>query len=353
MTAQVTDWICICTSGAAIDGRPIEASMLLEVAERYDASFYTALIWPYHSDDFEERERWVPNYGIVHALKAEETNGEVRLYAKISPNQYLIEANKHSQKLFTSCEFWPDFQGQGYYYLQALAVTDIPASTGTAMLKFSAQSREKGLQPGGVMEFTLGKLTPLNKQSLLDKVLMGMKLNKFTPEGNSGSESEAENMDELKKLLQDMMQQMKEMSDAARGNTTSTEKEAADEVQAAAEEIAELAEEVAELAEEVAENPEDEVVAEEFSARREELCERITELGKGKSRFSASRRRRRRSFSATRRSEKSGEKADGKVAGIEQKIDLMIETLSAIADKSVTPVPGKKPGTDNKKFTVL
>lgn len=353
MTGQVTDWICICTSGAAIDGRPIEAAMLLEAAERYDAGFYTALIWPYHDDDFSERERWVPNYGVVHELKAEQADGEVKLYAKISPNQYLIEANKLSQKLFTSCEFWSDFQGKGFYYLQALAVTDIPASTGTAMLKFSAQSREKGLHPGGLMEFSLGKLSPVKEKepSLLNRIISGMSSKKYTPDPKNEPVEEPENMDELKELLLRIDEAIKNMASAAKGKTTDDAGEAAEEVREAAEEIVIVAEQLVELADEVSENPEDELIKEEFTALRSTFAEKLAAFTGNDLQFSVRHRRAMRKFSAERK-QPAQVKQEGNTA-LEGKVDLLIETLSALAGKPVTTVPDKKPGGKETKRSVL
>lgn len=353
MTAQVSDWICICTSGAAIDGRPIEQDMLLQAAEHYDASFYTALLWPWHGEDFIERERWVANYGIVRELKTERVDGEVKLYAKISPNQYLIEANRYSQKLFTSCEFWPDFQGKGYFYLQGLAVTDIPASTGTDMLQFSAKSREKGLQNGGLMEFSLGKLSPVKEKepSLFDRILSGMSSKKYTPEPKNEPLEEPENMDELKELLQRIEDAIKNMASAAKGNTTDDAGEAAEEVREAAEEIVIVAEQLAELADEVSENPEDELVKEEFTALRATFNEKLAAFVGDDLKFSSRRRRAMKAFSVARQ-QPAQAKPEGNTV-LEGKVDQLIETLSALAGKTVTTVPGKKSGSSDAKRSVL
>ncbi|RTP98377.1 hypothetical protein EKN38_21250 [Enterobacter sp. WCHEn045836] len=101
----ISDWICICTAGTAIDGRAIEERWLLEAAEHYDTNFYTAMVWPHHTEDFREREFFTPNYGMIRDLKTERVGDDLKLYARFAPNQFLIEANKQSQKLFTSCEF--------------------------------------------------------------------------------------------------------------------------------------------------------------------------------------------------------------------------------------------------------
>lgn len=338
----VSDWICICTAGTAIDGRAIEEQWLLEAAEHYDTNFYTAMVWPYHSDDLREREFYVPNYGIIKELKTERVGEDVKLYARFAPNQFLIEANKQSQKLFTSCEFWPDFQNKGFFYLQAVAVTDIPASVGTDMLQFSARNNRSHMSQS--LQFSLGNLSPEKSPGLLDRILASMPSRSFSTTTPTGTEEDPQKMDELKQLLQQMMQAINDLRDAAKGNTTDNPDDAANEVRDQAEEIATIAEEVAQLADDVASNPEDEVVAEEFSACREELAEKLKAFTAGRSRFSARRRRAHRAFSTTRR--QSG-------SSVEKKLDKLIEAFSAVAGKSGTRLPNKAPGGSDKDIELL
>lgn len=350
MTTQlVSDWICICTAGTSIDGRPIEESWLLDAAEHYDTNFYVALIWPYHTESLKEREMYTPNYGVVKALKTERVDGDLKLYAKLAPNQFLINANKESQKLFTSCEFWENFQGENFTYLQAIAATDIPASIGTDMMKFSAQMQNRGIRFGNSNQFSLGELSPEKQPSLIDKIISGMTNRKFTPDKPA---EEPENMDELKELLQQMMQAIKDMKDAANGRSASDVDDAAEEVREEAEEIVLLAEEVAALAEEVAENPEDEVAKEEFTARRAEFTALVTEFAKGKRQFSARRRQALRAFSVNQKSA-AQKPAEQPAEGQEAKLDQVITLLSAALGKSKTPLPGNAPAGSEAKRTVL
>lgn len=111
------------------------------MAEQYSITEYTALIWPEHY-----RSQWSlfegKNWGTVDALKAEKKDDKLRLFAKITANQYLIDANKDGQKLFTSIEPDPDYRSAGRCYLMGLAVTDSPASSGTTRLKFSMGNKE-------------------------------------------------------------------------------------------------------------------------------------------------------------------------------------------------------------------
>lgn len=125
-----TDWKKIGQSGPTVDGREIEGQWLLDAAEEYDPAKYTAVIWIDHY-------RFYGNFGKVVALKTEEKDGIVSLYAKLQPNEWLLSQNKDKQKLFTSMELTPDFAKSGKFYLTGLAVTDIPASLGTSELHFS------------------------------------------------------------------------------------------------------------------------------------------------------------------------------------------------------------------------
>lgn len=133
---KTSDWVIIATEGNTIDGRKITAQWINDMAELYRKDEYTALVWPEHYrsalTSFEGK-----NWGVVEELKAEKVGDALRLFAKITANQYLLDANRDGQKLFTSIEPDPDYKGEGRCYLTGLAVTDSPASTGTTQLKFS------------------------------------------------------------------------------------------------------------------------------------------------------------------------------------------------------------------------
>ncbi|MDW3637964.1 GPO family capsid scaffolding protein [Vibrio sp. 1291-1] len=139
--SKTSDWNIVATEGATVDGRQISAAQIKEMGESYSPVLYAALIWPEHS-----RSHWNVfegnNWGEVPEVKAEKRAGKLRLLAKITPNELLLSANKKGQKLYTSIEMHPDFQGTGRAYLVGLAVTDSPASTGTTRLKFSRQAGE-------------------------------------------------------------------------------------------------------------------------------------------------------------------------------------------------------------------
>lgn len=139
---KTSDWKIVATEGATVDGRAISANWINDMAETYDQSEYTALIWPEHF-----RSSWSifegKNWGTVEEVKAAKFGDRLRLFAKITPNKYLLEANKEEQKLFTSIEPNPDYKGEGRCYLMGLAVTDSPASSGTTRLKFSKDSEHE------------------------------------------------------------------------------------------------------------------------------------------------------------------------------------------------------------------
>ncbi|HAT8546211.1 phage capsid protein [Vibrio parahaemolyticus] len=135
---KISDWKIIATEGPTVDGRKITREWLSQMAESYDPEEYTALIWPEHRRFYGFGENW----GKVVELKVEEKDGKMRLFAKLEPNQYLLDANSKKQKLFTSIEPEPDYKGEGRCYLMGLAATDSPASTGTSLLQFSRKDGE-------------------------------------------------------------------------------------------------------------------------------------------------------------------------------------------------------------------
>lgn len=134
--AKQTGWVVAATAGATIDGRVITEQWIKDMAEQYSPDEYTALIWPEHF-----RSSWAPfegkNWGTVDEVKAAKSGGKLRLFVKLTANDYLLAANADGQKLFMSIEPNIDYKGTGKAYLQGIAVTDSPASTGTTRLKFS------------------------------------------------------------------------------------------------------------------------------------------------------------------------------------------------------------------------
>ena len=139
--AKQSGWVIAATEGATVDGRTISKEWINQMAESYSVDEYTALIWPEHF-----RSSWGPsegkNWGTVDEVKAAKHKGKLRLFVKITANDYLLAANKDGQKLFMSIEPNHDYKSEGRCYLQGLAVTDSPASSGTSRLKFSIGDNE-------------------------------------------------------------------------------------------------------------------------------------------------------------------------------------------------------------------
>ncbi|WP_187985119.1 GPO family capsid scaffolding protein [Vibrio metschnikovii] len=155
--AKTSDWKIVATEGSTIDGRKLLRQWFKEMAEQYSPQEYTAMIWPEHY----RFGGFGNNWGTVEAVKAEEFDGKMRLFAKITPNQYLLAANKLGQKLFTSIEIEPDYKGEGRCYLKGLAVTDSPASTGTSKLEFSARNgKVKSIESDHLEELDFSECKP-------------------------------------------------------------------------------------------------------------------------------------------------------------------------------------------------
>ncbi|EFM8157576.1 phage capsid protein, partial [Escherichia coli] len=274
----MTDWTCIATSGPTADGREIDPQWLIDAAETYSRNTYTAMLWPCHENDTSYRQ-YTFNLGEVDALKVETgEDGKTRLYARLVPNQYLIEANRLGQKLFTSAELIPNFAKSGRDYLMGVAVTDIPASLGTEKIRFTLNNEEYTAQRANCQTFTLGSLSPdaapRKSESFLKRLFSaGQTDNTDTRKPDTGEDAK---MDEIKALLEKLITLVEGGSAAASGEgTADTPEEAKAEVAEIAAEIADAAAEVAELAEEVKAAPEDEVKAEAFTAAKAKLEDAI------------------------------------------------------------------------------
>lgn len=136
----VSYWKRVAVSGPTADNREITVQELVDCAETYRLSVYTAVIW-------SEHERWPGSHGTVFAVRLVTENddpelqpGQVALEAQLKPNDKLLHLNDQGEKLFTSVEITPNFANSGRYYLTGLAVTDSPASLGTQELYFSKRA---------------------------------------------------------------------------------------------------------------------------------------------------------------------------------------------------------------------
>jgi hypothetical protein len=273
-------------------------------------------------------------------------DGVVKLYAQLIPNRFLICANEDGQKLFTSAEFMGDFAGSGREYLMGIAVTDIPASLGTEKIKFQLAGEEKDAARGNLETFSLGKLKTQKKESSLwSKLFSTRKEFTPTPEPNTDKPNEGEEakMDELKALLEQMIQLLSDGQAAAEGEGDSDTPElAADEVAGIADQIADAAAEVSELAQDVAENPEDEVVAAEFSAAKSNLVKAMKAFNVKSTKAP---RRARRQFSARRQ-------VDSKTSALTLLSTQLTDVMTKLSaqEGNGTQRPNRAPGGSKKPF---
>lgn len=137
--AASTKWFRIMTEGPTIDGRTIERATIEQMAAAYDPKLYGARINLEHIRGYDPKSLFKA-YGDVLALKAEEVDGKMALFAQIAPTPDLVAMTKDKQKVYTSCEVHPSFADSKQAYLIGLAVTDSPASLGTEVLAFSARN---------------------------------------------------------------------------------------------------------------------------------------------------------------------------------------------------------------------
>jgi hypothetical protein len=141
-----TRFFRVAVEGAtATDGRTISADMIDQSAVGYNTVAYTARINCEHLRGFSPEPPFNA-YGSVVAVKAEDFTLKIdgkdvkrrALYAQLDPNEQMVKTIRADQKIFTSCEFTPDFAKTGKFGLVGLAITDNPASLGTEALSFSA-----------------------------------------------------------------------------------------------------------------------------------------------------------------------------------------------------------------------
>lgn len=142
--AAKTKFFRIATEGATSDGRTIDRDMLVQMATSYEPKTYGARVNLEHIRGYDPSGPFKA-YGDVVALKTEEENGKLGLYAQIDPTAELVALNKARQKIYCSMEVRPDFADTGEAYLVGLAVTDNPASLGCEMLQFSAKAKQSPL----------------------------------------------------------------------------------------------------------------------------------------------------------------------------------------------------------------
>lgn len=136
----------VAVEGKTIDGREIGRHHIVSMAKNFNLETYAPRVNMEHLRGFSPTGDFNA-YGTVIGLETKEidlkfgdkTEKRLALYADIDANEQLISINKKGQKLFTSVEIYPNFNGnENEFCLGGLAVTDSPASFGTEALKFSA-----------------------------------------------------------------------------------------------------------------------------------------------------------------------------------------------------------------------
>jgi hypothetical protein len=151
----------VATEGATTDGRKIDRSTIEQIAKSFNPATYGARVWLEHIRGTMPDSSFRA-YGDVLAVKAEEVDTadgkKMALFAQIDPTPDLIAMTKARQKIYSSLEISPNFADSGEPYLVGLGVTDSPASLGTEVLTFAANS-------GKANPFTARKQNPDNLYS--------------------------------------------------------------------------------------------------------------------------------------------------------------------------------------------
>ncbi|MGZ9712605.1 GPO family capsid scaffolding protein [Glaciimonas sp. GNP009] len=133
----------VAIEGATTDGREITRQQIAQMAKTFNPDKYGARIWMEHIRSALPDSPFRA-YGDVTAVKAEEIQldgvTKLALFAQIDPTPSLVAMSKERQKIYTSIEINPTFAGSNEAYLVGLGITDSPASLGTEILKFAANS---------------------------------------------------------------------------------------------------------------------------------------------------------------------------------------------------------------------
>ncbi|WP_164521189.1 GPO family capsid scaffolding protein [Sphingomonas sp. ABOLF] len=136
----------IAVEGAtATDGRKVERQWLQDAVGNFNRDTFGVRLNCEHLRGLSPDGPFGA-YGDVLEVKAEEADIQIdgkmekrlALFASLDPTDELVAINKRRQKIYTSCEFAPNFGGTGKFGLVGVAITDNPASLGTEALQFSA-----------------------------------------------------------------------------------------------------------------------------------------------------------------------------------------------------------------------
>ncbi|WP_299580897.1 GPO family capsid scaffolding protein [uncultured Microbulbifer sp.] len=210
-----TGWVTLATSGSVVDGsddgRYIKKEWLEDMAETYNTKVFTAKLWPEH--------RRYYSGGTVLALKVEpatepELKGEIQLFGIISPDDWLVSANRSGEYTFPSIELGENYRGTDKFYLKGLGVTDSPASAGIQELHFSSKDGDQSARIFSGHQFNLSD--SLEKDNTLYNRIFGRKDSK-PPE----QDSEAMKDEQFNQLLGALNSQHETMKDLVKNFSTS------------------------------------------------------------------------------------------------------------------------------------
>lgn len=101
--AKKSKFFRVFTEGHTTDGRVVERQWITDIVETYNAAKYGARIWMEHIRGMTADSPFKA-YGDVSAVKAEEVDGKLTLFAQIEPTEELIAMNQKKQKIYTSVE---------------------------------------------------------------------------------------------------------------------------------------------------------------------------------------------------------------------------------------------------------
>ena len=206
-------WFRVAVEGATTDGRQLDAQWLKEAADAYNAQVYGARVW------IEHQRSLLPDgpfkaQGDVIALKTEEITiagqKKLALMAQIEPTDELLRTvNALKQKIYTSIEINSPFADTGKAYLTGLAVTDSPASLGTDILTFAAQTPANNLftprkkKPGSLFteaietDLSFDEVSEGNQTFSSVKQRLNQLLNRTSPEENQKFSQYTKALDDL------------------------------------------------------------------------------------------------------------------------------------------------------------
>ena len=217
MSHLKTDWLCIATEGDTVDERQIYREWIIDMGETYnpgDPNHYGAMIWPEHSREWG-------NFGeVAECMWQDGEDGFARLYAKLTPNNNLIYANREGQMVYFSIEPEENWRGSGRTYLKGLAVTDRPASVGTTRLRFSEKRKlSKQGYYACVMSKT-GKITQETKMKTPWQEWFNIKPKKKFEEGDENTPSDDDKLQVLAEAvnsLEERLSKVEEKIESAQG----------------------------------------------------------------------------------------------------------------------------------------